>query len=286
MSRCWLLCLMIPACASSSDAGSSGGATHEVVADGDAGDAGDAGTGIGAVDGASSNDGASACARCRADQLCVGGKCAFACSGMHVPGDYPSIQAAIDALASADADASICLGEQTYSEAIQLRNPAHQGRALSIMGLDAARTKIAGTVYYNGQWATASLKGLWVDGGVSNPAVSVSLNYGGKVTVTAAHLTGFRGLFGEYVEGALPHNDATFVIDGCELSGSGVPNAILIDVSGAAAVGHVRATVQNSWFHDSYIGAAFGGEQQPMDVTFVNNTIAGCAMGVNMAGGT
>src|SRR5262245_11741764 len=97
---------------------------------------------------------------CGPDQTCASSGCIFSCSGATVPGDYASIQAAIDALAAAGQDAAICLAAGTYndSEYIELRDPGMHDKSLSIIGPSMDLAKIAAEVVVRPGWGTVMLE--------------------------------------------------------------------------------------------------------------------------------
>jgi hypothetical protein len=84
-------------------------------------DSGSAGSDSGTSSDSGSSAGTCGGKTCYAGQSCVSGECSFtACSGSHVPGDYATIQAAINALTNGGGSGTICLAAQTYTENLSL----------------------------------------------------------------------------------------------------------------------------------------------------------------------
>jgi hypothetical protein len=76
---------------------------------------------------------------CHPGQTCVNGACEYVgCQGTKVPGDYATIQGAMNALGSIGG--TICLQSMTYSENVDTSNT----KPIAILGLSADATQIRG----------------------------------------------------------------------------------------------------------------------------------------------
>lgn len=212
---------------------------------------------------------------CRIDQTCNAGKCAFACTGSTVPGDYATVQGAIDALASAGKDATICLDEKTYAEAqVLVRDPGDHGKALRIIGLSMDRSKIAGTTYVQSGWSTVTFQGVHLAAGATSNSMNIDFGYmGGKVSILASRLSGQTGVQAGDGSG----KNGELFVDGCDIAvgkGYGVE-------AFANGTGTLKVTVQNSYAHAcgcATSAAATG--TGVIDLRFVDNTVVGCDMGL------
>ena len=91
---------------------------------------------------------------CRADQACTAGRCAFACAGTQVPGDYATLANAISALSPTGG--TICLKAETYAESVSITGTA--GKSLTIIGTNAADTKV-GTITVGTGYDTVTVRG-------------------------------------------------------------------------------------------------------------------------------
>src|SRR5512139_822524 len=78
---------------------------------------------------------------CAAGQTCNAGNCTFGCAGASVPGDYATLQTAVDALAAVGQDATICIGNATLTESqVFVRDQASHGKTLQIIGESVDRS--------------------------------------------------------------------------------------------------------------------------------------------------
>jgi len=121
------------------DAAAAAGSTTGGVA-GAGGGAGQGGGG----DGGQGGSGGAACApalvacgqtRCHVEQSCVDGACRWPCAGVTVPGDFATVQEAVDAMA---AGGTICVGPGTFAETVTVTPDGD----LTIRGADARATRI------------------------------------------------------------------------------------------------------------------------------------------------
>ena len=283
-----LFTLLVAGCSStnpsSGDAGAQDGAGGDVVnpisdaaqetsgpdAALDAGDAGDAAAPI--VCGATV---------CRADQTCVAGKCAFSCNGFTVPGDYASVQAAIDGVATGGNDATICLGDQTYTEPqVIVRDTGAHGKALRIVGLSMDRSEISGSVYWFGGWSAVTFQGVHLAAASNANALNADMSSaGGKVSLIASRLTGQSGLMATSGDG----KSGEIFLDGCDLA-VGAGYAVEVYSNGTGAI---TATIQNSYAHGCGCATSAGtAGVGTVNLSFLGNTIVGCGYGLQLTLGT
>lgn len=211
---------------------------------------------------------------CQSGQTCVDNTCTFACSGATVPGDYATIQTAIDALAAAGQDATICLGEETFNESqIQVRDQGSHNKILRIIGKAMDRSIINGQIYiYNG-WSKVRIQGVQVRT-TSGTAVQGQGAANSTLEIVGSKLSGPDAFYA--------YQKQTILIDGCEIattSGYGV--SLYANISGPLAV-----RIQNSYLHGGYSlhsGTSSGYEIQ---LAFVNNLVKGSDVGVDISGST
>ena len=211
---------------------------------------------------------------CRIDQTCTAGKCTFPCTGYTVPGDYATVQAAIDGLAAAGNDATICLGEKTYAEGyLYVRDPAKHGKALRIVGPSMDRAKITAYGYWLGGWSSLTMQGVHLDG---TTADALKADFGtspGKISLVASR---FSGQSGVEVSDNYGQTGELFV-DGCDfpVGGGYAVQAFTISAS------NFKVTVQNSVMRGCGCAANAGATAQgTLDFRFVDNTVVGCGMGL------
>jgi hypothetical protein len=217
---------------------------------------------------------------CRADQVCSAGKCAFACTGATVPGDYATVQEASDALAATGQDATICLGEKSSVEAqVFVRDPGNHGKKLTIVGLSANRSKIVGEVIWAGGWGVLEVRGVGFTGPGNGSAFEAPLwAHPGKLKFVASR---FEGLTGLYAGGG--SGTAEIAVDGCDFA-VGQGYGVQANSSGnSASPAALKLTVENSYLHDC--GAALSVSTSgtgTMNVRFVGNSVVGCGAGIDV----
>jgi len=171
---------------------------------------------------------------CYAGQTCVSGQCGFVgCSGVNVPGDYATVQAAITGLGSVGG--TICLAAQTYSESLGIDNFPPYGATLTIQGVSSSRTSITALLVeaYGSPSVTVrgvSFGSLRVDTSDGYP-VGTEVN----VSVTASKLGSFS-LTGK-------GSTANVTLDGVDVSGM----KLAMGDDGVK----FNLTVKNSYIHDA-----------------------------------
>ena len=211
---------------------------------------------------------------CRTNQTCSAGVCTFGCVGSHVPGDYATIQAAVDALAATGSDATICLASMPYSEdTINVHDNAAHHKALTIIGESMERTTINAPLYVGNGWSRISIEGVHV----AAPSTQTALRLEGHdltVKLVATKLTGSAG-----VEA---HGRLDLSLDGCELATDGGFGIGLY----AIEAGPLHARIENSYFHGGYSVWSQTASGYALDLTFANNTVKDAATGIDLQGDT
>jgi hypothetical protein len=213
---------------------------------------------------------------CRVDQTCTAGKCAFACKGSTVPGDYATVQSAVDGLASVGNDATICLAEMNYPEGqLFVRDPGNHGKALRIVGPSMDRSKITAHSYWFGGWSAVTFQGVHLDGTNADALDADFATHGGKVSLIATRLSGQSGVQATAGSG----KSGELFVDGCELSVGG-GYGVDAFANGNAAL---KITVQNTYAHGAGCATQAGTMYQgTLDLVFVNNTIVNCQAGLQL----
>ncbi len=212
---------------------------------------------------------------CAAEQACSSGVCKFACVGSSVPGDYATIETAVNALAATGQDATICLGAVTYVEGVILivDNGRH-GKALRIVGESFDRSIINSELSVGVGWGSVTLQGV----GVSVAGTALTSNFeNGVLTVLASKLEGASGI--------QANQRQDLVVDGSEIvSTTGVGVGLFRNGTGVPLV----ARVQNSYFRstDGYPVRTFLLNNATIELTLLNNTIVGGRIGLDLRGGT
>lgn len=203
---------------------------------------------------------------CRADQTCNAGVCEFACQGATVPGDYATIQSAIDALAATGNDSTICLGPNSYSESssIYVRDSGTHGKALRIIGPSMDRTRIMSSLSFQSQgWHSLTVQG--VELGPTSNAISATFSNNETLNVIGTRIRG---------QGMYIYNRGTVLVDGSVFD---VTNNNYGIEAYASSTGPLMVTIENSYFKSAYVGAyAEISSGQQIQLSFVNNAVVGC----------
>lgn len=203
---------------------------------------------------------------CYAGQSCVANQCSFTtCSGAAVPGDYATIQAAINALTNNGGSGTICLAAQSYAENLSLITGS-----VTIQGVSASQSKITGLEM---TYAFEGNVGLNVVGAaISSLRIQPSANpSNGSASFTACSI----GTFAIGVGGGGPDTvppSLTLALDGVDLS-SGSNTAAAMSIS--QGYGTFSLTMENSYIHDSDYGVQYTSQNESTanpSLTFLNNT--------------
>ncbi len=174
---------------------------------------------------------------CRLDQTCEQGQCVFACSGTHVPGDYATIQGAVNALDGIGG--TICLGAQLYDEQIAFQATASPPNPLTIIGPSREQTTISDIVIPAGSaYDKVTMRGATV----------------GRLAITRATIdasfTGMRFGLDVSMTPLYIRSAGSVDVDGCEIAGpvtSVVAKTALYVGSDGLSPSTVR--IANSWIH-------------------------------------
>ncbi len=207
---------------------------------------------------------------CRADQTCNAGVCEFGCQGATVPGDYATIQAAIDALAATGNDATICLGPNSYTEssAIYIRDSGTHGKSLRIIGPSMDRTRVQSTFYFQQGWHALTVQGIELGG--TSSAMQATFSNNETISVIGTRIRG---------SGIYATQRGTLTVDGSVFDVS--TNNYGIQAY-ASSSGPLTVAIENSYFKSAYVG--LWGEitnGQQINATFVNNAVVGCRAGIH-----
>jgi hypothetical protein len=215
--------------------------------------------------------------RCRAGQSCSASGCAFPCSGVNVPGDYATVQAAFTAIATPGG--TICLGAGTFDESASLT----PYKDVTIIGVSPELTILRNLqidlVQHIPTKPRVTVRGLGITQGAHVGPLDVSFESSTIANPTTEALT-------VVASGGGPDSLLTFTVtvEGCDLSA--MTQALYVtDWGGSAAT--IR--VANSWIHDSMIGVLLNplGSGSSVtttanhSVTLVNDTFTHDAVGLD-----
>jgi hypothetical protein len=213
---------------------------------------------------------------CQSGQTCVDNACTFACSGATVPGDYASIQSAIDALAATGQDATICLGEATFSETqVFVRDQAGHNKTLRIIGKAMDRSIIIAQVYVQAGWTKVHIQGVQVRPPSNGTAIQSAPSAGSTLEVVGAKLSATNN-------GIDAYGKQTLLVDGCEIA---VTNGYGVSLY-ANGPSPLAARIQNSYLHGGYSVRSATGSGSEVQLTFVNNLVKGSDYGLDISGST
>jgi len=247
---------------------------------------------------------------CIPGQTCVSGECVFAgCSGVTVPGDYPTIQSALDALEASDGGA-ICLGPQTYTESIDINT----GVPITVWGVSSDKTTIQGFAAAGAKPSgTIGIQGVRFEGLAGGAAMQLSA-YAGSATITgcafesslpASNSGGTLYMTAEQSQFSIAHTKVvntvggnaigvakgvdtgttfTLTFDGVDATTSVATSGAAVLVSEPSNAATMTLTIQNSYLHGSQYGVywtAPGGVTGANDtITFDANTILANGTGI------
>ncbi len=208
--------------------------------------------------------------QCHADQICEPSGCTFPCTGASVPGDYATLEAAVQALAGIPGSV-ICLAAQDYAE------PGFviYGDDLTIVGPSASETTISlmpsapvrKNVTFRGVTFTTPMR--------ASGALNVSVDVHAIGVRFEAGIDLDRGGSGS---GA---SDVAVTVDGCDIRGG------VFALDGSTGLqGDYFFTAMNSWFHDTpddaCVRASLSNSSAALTFDLRNNTIVGCETGVDV----
>jgi hypothetical protein len=204
-------------------------------------EAGDGGPGEASVD---ASEAGISCGptQCYAGQTCVSGACTFPCTGARVPGDYPTVQAAVDAL-SAASGGTICLAARTFDEGVTV---AGSTPPLTFQGVSPDQTTVT-NFFVQAHGATLAFSGL------ATQQIYVQ-GTSGTVTVSSSWLTGAALVPGFWIDSTT--DTLAVTLDGVDAAGDpgGAP---AIQVGESSSTVALTLTVQNSYVHHAQDGVSF-----------------------------
>lgn len=209
--------------------------------------------------------------RCHADQTCEPSGCTFPCSGASVPGDYATIEAAVQALSDIPGSV-ICLAAQDYAE----ESFVIHGEDLTIIGPSAAQTTISIPP------SISARKNVTFKGVTFTTRFNAS---GGQDLDSDLRATGVRFEQGIRVQrGTSSGNGSSHMavtLDGCDVEGG------LFVLDGTTGVfGNFHVTATNSWFHDTpdepCVRSSLTNSSAALTFDLRNNTIEGCETGIDV----
>jgi hypothetical protein len=206
-------------------------------------------------------------ATCYAGQSCVGGVCETTdCVGVHVPGDYATVQAAATALGMLPAGGTICLGAQTYVEYVVGKAT---GGLVKIQGMGPAVTTVEYFAASSGSWALEGLTLFTVSDGPAN-ALSIT-----NAVIDAPT----NGDYGILLTGSA---SGTISLSGVDIEGNGADEGIAFSTGTTASL-----FVDSSYIHGAETGIASLVSGNVPTVHVMNSTFAnnGDALQLDMAQG-
>jgi hypothetical protein len=210
---------------------------------------------------------------CQTGQTCVENKCTYSCAGNTVPGDYSSLQTAVTALAAADQDATICVGEATFNEngTLSIYDGGNHGKSLTIVGLSPERSKIFARVSIGSGWSSITLQGI----GFSPPASYYAIESFAMNTTVSLIGSKINGAGGVQI-----YQKANWLIEGTDITaGSEAAVNAYANTSGPLVV-----RVVNSYLHGAGLGVYATGTGQIVQLDVVNSTLAEEQIGVDLLG--
>jgi hypothetical protein len=190
-----------------------------------------------------------------------------------VPGDYATLQTAVDALAAVGQDATICIGTASLNETtIFVRDQGSHGKSLQIIGESSDKSIINGEVYVTSGWKNVTFKGVHVSVATNRTAMRSQMGAGNKLTVLASKLSGSTGL-------DITNPQEVFA-DGLDIVATGG-----YGVSAYVSSGQATVRIVNSYFHGTGYtlrGTTSTSSGGTLALHFIGNTVIGGVVGVDL----
>ena len=216
---------------------------------------------------------------CRGDQTCNAGSCQFACVGTQVPGDYASIQAAINANVGVT-DLTICLKAQNYPETVSSTSAPATPKNLTIIGVSSSVSTITSLTLEYSAFSNVAIHGVGFTGGVVLEYLTKPVQFvGSKIASTSGY-------------GLSAYGVADVLLDGCDVSSA--TNAYAVNFVAETATTYApntqKITVQNSYIHDSgtgieiQVGGYNSGTTPTVLANIVNDTFNNNSSGIVTTG--
>lgn len=214
---------------------------------------------------------------CVAGQTCNAGSCTFGCAGASVPGDYATLQTAVDALAAVGNDATICIGSATLTESyVYVRDSANHGKTLKIIGESVDRSTISADIYVQSGWSSVTFKGVHISVPSNRIAMRSNIGASSKLVIAASKLSGNTGL-----DISQPQEVS---VDGVEFVTSGGYGVSTFTSSGTVAV-----KIENSYFRGTGYSVRTSNSTTnggATNLTFIGNTVVGPSIGLYLDNAT
>ena len=234
---------------------------------------------------------------CRGQEVCVSSACVFqGCVGAQVPADFATVNAAVTSLAATGG--TVCVAAGDYEGDVEIDDTVD----VTILGVSAAQVTLGSVgITFQGRpsppahFQTISLQGVSIKGDVqigltSDYAVvnltdcgmagGVSSSQAGGLSVTASggqlsvNVTASRFVSVDCTDGTstLSTGEVALTVDGADLGASGY-DAFFVETWSPSS----HYILQNSYLHDSGIGAEFASQLSSPTASFtvVNNTFVG-----------
>ncbi|HTR55112.1 MAG TPA: hypothetical protein VMJ10_30710 [Kofleriaceae bacterium] len=228
---------------------------------------------------------------CRFGQACVAGACQYpTCAGVTVPGDYATVQSAVDAIGGLGG--TICIAAGTFPEDVIVQST----KPLVIQGVSATRTAL--DAIHLEQTADVSIRGI----STTKPSdiVLASSQFVIENSAITCDTTQSPEGYGLLIQSPAPATTSSVAIratklatvqiaaaldvrvvtgftsitlDGVELTGTSA-TGVNVDSKSDAATGDVAMSITNSSFHDCSAGiTADTRNGEHVELTVENNTI-------------
>jgi hypothetical protein len=213
---------------------------------------------------------------CYAGESCVGGQCTITtCVGDNVPGDYATVQDAVNALT---AGGTICLAAQAYDETV-LAAPTSglitiqgAGRGQSVLtGFGTSGTLQEGVAY------DYALNGLTL-GGLNIDAEYVGTTATVTVTDAVIAATGANSAVRVIAFATGP----TLTLNGVDISAASTEPAIYASVNPDTSGLATTLNVANCYIHGAQSGLVIDGFEEIATLNVINNTFVGDGTAINL----
>jgi hypothetical protein len=269
--------------ASTGDGGTSSGADGSVSSEAGSSDSdGGSSSGADASDGGSVSPPAKVCGGqpCYTGQSCVSSACTFnGCTGSQVPGDYATVQGAVNALSAQGG--TICLGAKSFSENVTVNVAA--GKSLTFQGASPTTTTVESL--YSTSAGTVTVKGIGFG----------YVRADGSGTASVFHASDCKIAAPTQVEGVYLYSAdnmfLTATLDGLDVSSSSGAAVYLYAGTGSYSSTAMTVTLTNSYLHDSNVGAqastyaAYNNEPANLTFNVMNNTFVNDQTALELSAG-
>ncbi|MBP9088342.1 MAG: right-handed parallel beta-helix repeat-containing protein [Kofleriaceae bacterium] len=219
---------------------------------------------------------------CRNDQTCEQGECRFSCVGTSVPGDYATLQSAVNALVGVDNDVTICLTASDYNETVQLTASRASNKTLTIIGRGMDATTLQGSLEFHNGWRQITLRGFNISSPANRNGSSALGLYGyTQSTTPSANLVAMKlsGDLGMYVSGKF-----NVSLDGCDVQ-AGHDAIYIINTTGNTIP--INAHITNSYIHNAEVALSSSpGPTGTAMLSVINTLVADVQYGIALTSRT